>query len=307
MNHVPFLFVGCVLLTLAGVVIVESGQDGSSIPSETLVVKGVSPMMASSPARLVGPRQVPMGAPFAATQTIDLGGPQYDQASGAGPVAIAASAYTPPSEHDYLAAALAALGHVPVDVTSTAEAAAAGADALVVYAGGWTTPGLAPADLAAWVDAGHGLIEIGDWHPYIPSSWEGPLPTPTVVTVTLNDRGHPVVHGLEPSWQGRGFFYNAWPDGAIGFALETLGEVDLAQLFAPGFPSHDFGVAALERDLGAGRAGRSVYLGLNLAGPAAGANEAALLEQALHWITSGDLFADGFEYGTTEAWSGTVP
>jgi hypothetical protein len=50
-----------------------------------------------------------------------------------------------------------------------------------------------------------------------------------------------------------------------------------------------------------------VYFGLNLGGPAAGANEVRLLGQALRWVTSGELFADGFETGTAVAWSGTVP
>ena len=232
---------------------------------------------------------------------------EYDQATVSDPVAIAAADFDDGIDHDYLALALAAVGYLPVDVMNTAEAAAAGANAVVVYAGGWSGTGLGSADLAGWVDAGHGLIESGDWHDYIPNGWDGQLPTPTVVTATLHDRGHPVVHGLDPTWPGRGFFYYGWPDGALGFALGSVGEVDLAGFSAPGFPPYDFGIAALERDLGAGRAGRAVYLGLNLGGPAAGANEARLLGQALRWITGGGLFADGFEIGTTEAWSGTVP
>lgn len=232
---------------------------------------------------------------------------EYGQGSVTVPVAVAENDYSSSVEHDYLSLALASAGYLPVDVTSVAGAAAAGAEALVVYPSGYFGAGLAPTDLASWVDAGHGLIQIGDWHPYIPNAWVGQLPTPTIVDVTLNDRGHPVTHGLDAAWGGRGFFYYGWSDGAFGYTLDMMGETDLANLSAAGFPAHDFGIAALERDLGIGRSGRAIYLGLNLGGPAAGANEHRLLGQALEWVTGSELFSDSFEYGTVAAWSGTGP
>ncbi len=198
-------------------------------------------------------------------------------AGAQGLVAVAANDYSTPEEHDNMVATLQDMGYTTVDVTSTAEASAAGACTLIVYAAGVYVPG---QDLQAWVDSGNGLIQIGDWHDYFPNQWQGQLPTPTSVQVTLNAPAHPIAQGLEATWSGRGFFYYAWPDGAMGNTLGNLGEADIASVSAPGFDTRSYGIAAYDPEPG----GRAVYLGINVYGPAAGPNELRLFQNSLAWL-----------------------
>jgi hypothetical protein len=180
------------------------------------------------------------------------------------------------------------------------EAAAGQAVALVVYSGGFNGTGMQMSDLQTWVGLGRGLIQIGDWHTYFDANWDGHLPTPTAITVTVNDLGHRVTAGVDPFWSGHGYFYYDWPDGAIGWTTGSLGESDLATLSTPGYIARNRGVGAIETT------GRAVYFGLNVYGPAAGPNDLLLLKNALAWVTW-ELFSDGFEGGTTSAWSAAVP
>lgn len=189
-------------------------------------------------------------------------------------VAVAANDYNPPDEHDNMVATLQNMGYITVDVTSTDEAAAAGACVLIVYAAGADV-----GDLQAWVDGGNGLIEIGDWNDYFPNQWQGRLPTPTTVHVTLNAPTHPIAQGLDPEWDGRGYFYYAWPDGALGNTTGALGETDIATVSAPGFETRNYGIAAYDPEPG----GRAVYFGINVYGPEAGPNELRLFQNSLTW------------------------
>ena len=194
-------------------------------------------------------------------------------------VAVAASSYADTVEHDNLVGTLTSLGFSTVDVTTTAEATSAGACALIVYAAGWDGVGLGQVDLEAWVAAGNGLIQIGDWHDYFQNEWQGQLPTPTSVDVVINAASHPIALGLDASWSGRGFFYYSWADGGMGNTLGAQGETDVASVAASGFTTRNYGIAAL--DTGAGRV---VYFGINVYSPEAGANELTLLENSLAWI-----------------------
>jgi len=194
-------------------------------------------------------------------------------------VAVAASNYTTTVEHDNLVGSLVGLGYSTVDVTSTAEATSAGACALIVYSAGSDGTGLEQADLSAWVAGGNGLIQIGDWHGYFQNEWQGQLPTPTSVQVTIIAASHPIALGLDASWSGRGYFYYGWADGAMGNTMGAQGETDVATVAAPGETTRNYGIAAL--DTGAGRA---VYFGINVHGPEAGANELTLLDNSLAWI-----------------------
>ena len=222
-------------------------------------------------------------------------------------VAIASNDYVDPVEHDLLAAELAGLGYSPVDVTGVRDANAIGAMALVVYAGGYYATGLEMADLQSWVNSGHGLIQIGEWHEFFPSEYVGRLPVPTSVAVTVHNAWHPVVQGVASSWSGRGFFFYGWADGALGYTINCVGETDLAHGDAPGFPAHDYVIAAVDRDPPA-RLGRAVFFGINTYGPDAGPNEHQLLVNAMNWISADQLvFRDGFECGSCAEWSATVP
>jgi hypothetical protein len=222
-------------------------------------------------------------------------------------VAIASNSYGDPIEHDLLAAELAGLGYSPVNVTDVWDANAIGAMALVVYAGGYGGTGLELADLHSWVNSGHGLIQIGEWHEFFPSEYEGRLPVPTSVSVTVHNTWHPVVQGVASSWYGSGFFYYGWADGALGYTINCIGETDLAHGDAPGFPAHDYVIAAVDRDPPV-RLGRAVYFGINTYGPDAGPNEHQLLVNTMDWISAGQLvFRDGFECGSCAEWTASSP
>jgi hypothetical protein len=222
-------------------------------------------------------------------------------------IAVAESNYSSTLEHDMLVNAIGALGYSTVDVRSVVDAFQAGAHVLVVYAAGWDGPGLAASDLDTWFGASRGLIQIGEWHEFFPSDFEGRLPTPTNVTVTITDPGHPMTQGLSSSWPGHGFFYYAWPDGAMGYTIACVGESDLATVSAPGFTTHNYGIAALDRGYA-----RAAYIGISLGGPAAGVNEEYLLANTLEWLIESVnldtmVFVDDFEIGDTSAWTATVP
>lgn len=211
-------------------------------------------------------------------------------------------------EHDHLADTLAVLGFSPFDVANVHEACSCGAMALIVYAGGSQGgPGIDPPDLQAWVNSGHGLIQVGDWNDYFPNQWQGQLPDPTWVEVTLHNAWHPVVQGVTTTWYGRGFFHYDWPDGALGNTINCCGEVDLAHGEAVGFDPRDFVIAAQDHDPPV-RLGRAVYFGINTYGPDAGPNEAQLLANALDWITADQhIFSDGFDSGSSAQWSASSP
>ncbi len=198
-------------------------------------------------------------------------------------VAVAANDADPSDEHDNLSATLSGMGHTVVDVTTTAEAGSAGACALIAYAGGWEDTGeLDPPDLQTWVNNGNGLIQIADWHDYFPNDFDSgpdPFPTPTAVDINITNPAHPIAQGVASSWSGRGFFYYAWPDGAIGYTLGSIGETEIGTLDSPVTPLYNYGIAAL--DTGTGRA---VFFGMNVFGPAAGSNESTLLQNSLGWI-----------------------
>ena len=217
----------------------------------------------------------------------------------AGPI-VAVAAGMDMSEHDPLVASVTAAGYTVIDVSTVAEAASAQAVALVAYAGGVSGTGMQASDLQTWVGMGRGLVQIGDWHDYFETAWDGPLQTPASFTVTINELGDRVSAGVDPFWSGHGYFFYDWPDGAIGWTTGTLGESDLATLSTAGYIARDHGVAAVETT------GRAVYFGLCVYGPAAGPNDLLLLKNALAWVT-GELFSDAFEGGTPAAWSVAVP
>ena len=190
-------------------------------------------------------------------------------------VAIEVNDYDPSSEHDALTSTLTNLGHTVVDVTTVDEAQNAGACTIISYAGGDT---LDSADLESWVNGGKGLIQIGDWTNYFSTTWESAQAT---ITVNITNPSHPLAQGLPSSWSGHGYFYNALPPGFLAYSNGSLtGETEIGTLQST--VVRNYGISAY--DSGTGRA---VFLGLNVYGPSAGANDLALLQNSIDWSCGG--------------------
>jgi hypothetical protein len=195
--------------------------------------------------------------------------------ANAATIAIESNDFSPSYEHDYLASTLTGMGHSVVDVTTISEARNAGACAIIGYSGGHT---ISASDLQSWVNSGRGFIQIGDWDDFFSNYYEGQLPIPSAITVTITNPSHPLAQGLDSSWSGRGYLYYGWPDGAVGYSFGSLpGETEIGTLQYTVL--RNYGISAY--DSGNGRA---VYLGLNVFGPAAGPNELTLLQNSIYWV-----------------------
>ncbi len=104
------------------------------------------------------------------------------------------------------------------------------------------------------------------------NSWQS-LPGPgTVVTITLTGN-HPILQGLAPSWTSYGFWHY---DGQsyLGWVNAVPG---LADGDTPGFSHAD--VLAVS--------GSNIYIGWNVYGPDASANDLLLLENSIEYLVTG--------------------
>ena len=208
----------------------------------------------------------------------------YFADSGPTIVAVAASDYSYngiPNDDETVAIhqTLTSLGFSYVDVTTVAEAQAAGAEVIIVYPGGYH---INLADLNDYLSAGGGLIQIGDWTDWFPNSFQN-VTEGNAVTVNLYNTTHPITQGLANSWTTRGFFaYGYTGFDYVGWTTDdTL--TNIASVQGDGCDVHYRGISVDLMGFG-----RAVYFGFNVFGSLAGPNETLLLENALYWVAQPD-------------------
>lgn len=124
----------------------------------------------------------------------------------------------------------------------------------------------------AWVQAGHGLVQISDWGPgHQENDWND-IAEGAPVQVQIVDAGHPITQGLPAGWTSLGFWrYGFSEEDYYGWVTDP--DANLAQ------------VEGVDRALSARTegAGRLVYIGWNVYGPEATAPDATVLRQAIEW------------------------
>jgi hypothetical protein len=125
-----------------------------------------------------------------------------------------------------------------------------------------------------WVQAGNGLVQISDWGPGIQSNqWLDIGTGYPPQTVTVVDGSHPILTGLPASWTTLGFWHYdpGVTDDYIGWVTDA--DPNLAQI-----ESNDRGLSARAEG-----SGRVVYVGWNVYGSAASANDLTVLANAIEW------------------------
>jgi len=170
-------------------------------------------------------------------------------------------------EHTALANSLTALGftqQVAHDPTTTT------CDLYVTYPG---SNYLGSAALATWVQAGHGVVQLSDWGPNFQANEYLEVASGAAQTVTVVDAAHPITAGVPASWSTFGFWTNdpTVPEDYIAWV--TAADPNLAQI-----SGHDRGLSARAEG-----AGRVVYVGWGVYGPAATANDLTILTNAVTW------------------------
>jgi len=138
-----------------------------------------------------------------------------------------------------------------------------------------TYPGsnyIGAATAQPWVQAGNGLVQISDHGPNLQAnSWIDLGAGNPPQTVTVVDGGHPIVAGVSGTWQTFGFWYYGYSSDYIGYVTDP--DPNIAQI-----SGNDRGLSA--RPEGAGRV---VYIGWNVYGSAAAADDLTILRQAIEW------------------------
>lgn len=123
-----------------------------------------------------------------------------------------------------------------------------------------------------WVQAGKGLVQISDHGPDIqPNQFLNLGDTNPAQTVTVVDAGHPIVAGVSGTWQTFGFWHYGIPDDYLGYVTDA--DPNLAQI-----SGNDRGLSARAEG-----AGRVVYIGWNVYGADATADDLTILKQAIEW------------------------
>ena len=203
---------------------------------------------------------------------------------------VGTSSFEPEQFHN----TLTELGFAWVDVYSAQEAFDAGANVLIDHYAAYNLP---TSDISAWLAAGLGYIEMGDWPQWFPDTWEGAA-AGTPLNIEVVDASHPLMDRLPASWVGLGFWAYDWPgSNAVGWVTD----VNYPNLLAAGYGAiHDRAVTYQEVGLG-----RAVYLGVNVYGYSAGENDKQLLENAITW--SGDCGTENVPWLGEEPITGTVP
>jgi putative hemolysin len=222
-------------------------------------------------------------------------------------VAVAACDWSNCHETDALHDTLTDFGYSYIDVTTVAEAEAAGADVLIGYYG---CSSLNPSDVNYYISTGNGFIQIGDqigdWVPWFANDYE-PIGEGNTVTVTINDATHPIAAGLPGSWKSHGFCsYGDDNEDFVGWVKDDS-KPNIGSLQATDHDLHDRGISVAT--LGAGRA---VFLGFNVYGDLASEDDKLLFHNALDWVNADCPWLDvnpktgGVEFGNHDEVTVTV-
>ena len=145
----------------------------------------------------------------------------------------------------------------------------AGLDVVVSYPGG----GMGPSSFE--ISSGVNYIQISDHG----SSWTPntvrPIAEGAHITVNVNG-AHPITTGLPASWTTRGFWrYGYLPEDYVGWSTDTTLPSLVSESGAANQPR-----LLVANSLGNGRA---AYVGWNVYGPDAGANDLAILRNTISW------------------------
>jgi hypothetical protein len=185
-------------------------------------------------------------------------------------VGVAANSDENTLETDALHDALDDFGITWVDITDVPVFGESDVQCIIVrYAG----DDLSVPDLETWVNAGGGLIQLGDWSDYFPNDWEY-VAINTTIPITLVTAFPGLTDGLISGWTAYGFYCYGWDSSdAVGWVTDT-GYTNIVN--ADGYDR-----ACTAAEVGSGRA---VYIGWNVYGPKADANSLRLFENALRWV-----------------------
>jgi PKD repeat protein len=186
------------------------------------------------------------------------------------------------------------LGYSWLDVASMQEAYDAGANVLIArYAGGWNP---IAEEVEAWLNAGNGYIEMGDWGYWFPESYES-VTGGTPLSITVADSSHPLVQGLPGAWSGLGYYVYDWDQNGLGYVNDinypNIIEAQYSTLRERVVSAQEYGT------------GRAVYLGFNVYGSQAGPPDKRLFENAINW--SGDCGIQDIPWVWESPITGTVP
>ncbi|MBI5632847.1 MAG: carboxypeptidase regulatory-like domain-containing protein [Nitrospirae bacterium] len=125
----------------------------------------------------------------------------------------------------------------------------------------------------SWVQAGNGVVQIGDWGPSLMPNYYAGVPEGATQNIEIVDAGHPITSGLPASWISRGFWaYGHTIEDYIGWATST-GDPNIVR--AGGY---DKALSAKAEGIG-----KLVYIGWNVYGPLATAEDLTILQQAINW------------------------
>jgi len=125
------------------------------------------------------------------------------------------------------------------------------------------------------------FVQISDWgSDWTPNIWAS-ITEAANITVSV-DAAHPITSGLPASWTARGFWRYGYPsEDYVGWSTD----VALPSLASEASVVNQSRVL-VANSLGNGRA---VYIGWNVYGPDAGANDLAVLRNAISWVNGSDL------------------
>ncbi|HVN77313.1 MAG TPA: hypothetical protein VMT19_13425 [Thermoanaerobaculaceae bacterium] len=189
------------------------------------------------------------------------------------PPCIVAVAAGPGIELDQLHTTLIEMGLLYVDVGSVAAAQAANATVIIDRYG---ASNLNNSDVTTWLNSGKGYIQLGDWPEYFANAFTN-ITEGAPITLTVTDPSSPLATGLPASWTGHGFWaYDTSGSDYIGWATNTA----LPDVVEATYNSTTYTRVVSSELVGSGRA---VYIGFNVYGSLAGANERTLFSNALSW------------------------
>lgn len=183
-------------------------------------------------------------------------------------IGVAANDYGNTNETDELHNTLEQYGFNHVVVDNVSQAIALECDVLIDL---YSAVNFPSSDIADWLNASKGYIQLGDWPSWFPNGFTS-ITEHSSVTCTLVD-SHPITEGLPDSWTTNGFWYYGYTaSDYVGWCTNTslpnIANVD----------GYDRAITAEE--VGPGRA---VYLGFNVYGSAADIFSESVLVRSILW------------------------
>ncbi len=179
------------------------------------------------------------------------------------------------AEATALQSTLSSLGY---NVIQTLNPTVEACEVFVVHPG-QGAGGSGPAGLLPWVQAGNGVVQISDWGPdLMANSWKS-VAADSPQTVEILDGSHPITSGLPATWTSLGFWTHSGGD--------YLGWVTADPILAR-VGGEDGALSARAEGNG-----RLVYIGWNVYGSVATAEDVEVLERSIDWAGQCTLCGNG--------------